>query len=633
MDYGDTQRLSDGFWWDADKDGVGHAVTRMADSIVQQQRAQREDTRFYMDLCSNSNTAGNDTYALLSNGRRWGWDRKMRQNICAAGVDTASSLIAQNRTAPMYLTSLGDFTLSRKAEQRSRVLHSQFYDLGLYRIMPEVWRDAAETGTGHIFGCVRNGLPRIERCLPNEVLVEDMDGRYREPRSMYRVHFPAREQLKKLYKKRSTASTAISASGGPSAHDFIDFNLRTDSCVDRVRVVEAWHLPSVTGGDDGRHVVCTDKGVLVDEPWTRDRFPFVRVAYMERRIGYYGQGLAERLAGSQIQLNELNDTIRDCQRLLSNAMVWMDENDDGAWEDLTNMPGQAYRSRVPPQLLRWEATPGDLFRERQVIKEDAFDQEGLSAPMISGDGASPGVSSGRAIRAEDDVRSRRHIDPTRRLEFAYLDATQLISDLNDECAELDPEYVVTGRARFGRQTFLRTSKWKELELPDGDVRVNMFPMAALPTTVQGKFAAVDEWIQGGFVSRPQALDLMEFPDIDAWQQLENANIDLVRWQIERLVDLGEDAPPDLPIENQDLPMAVKLVNQAFLVAYRMQAPPHVQLGFQTYLSYAKQLMDKLAAEESAAAQPPPEAMGPAALDPNAAAAAQLAGPPAGPIAA
>lgn len=630
MDYGDSQRAD--FWWDANKDVVGGEVIRMADSIVSQQRAQREDTRFYMDLCSNSNTAGNDTYAMLTNGKRWGWDRKMRQNICAAGVDTASSLIAQNRTAPMYLTSLGDFSLSRKAEQRSRVLHSQFYDLGVYRVMPEAWRDGGETGTGHVFGCVRNGRPYVERCLPNEVLVEDMDGRYRAPRSMYRVHFVAREQLKKLYPKRKSD---IKQSGGPSNHDYIDFNLRTDTCVDRVRVIEAWHLPSAEGADDGRHVMCTDNCVLVDEGWTRERFPFARIAYMERRIGYYGQGLAERLAGSQIQLNELNDTIRDCQRLLSNAMLWQDENDDIAWEDMTNMPGQLIKSRVPPQLLRWEATPGDLFRERQVIKEDAFEQEGLSSNMIAGEGGSPGVESGRAIRAEDDVRSRRHIDPTRRLENAYLDVTQLISDLNDECAELDPEYVVTGRARFGRQTFLRTSKWKDLALPDGDVRVSMFPMAALPTTVQGKFAAVDEWIQGGFVSRPQALDLMEFPDIDAWQQLENANLDLVRWQIERLLDLEEGQPSELPIENQDLPMAAKLVNQAFLVAYRMQAPAHVQLGFQTYLAHVKTQMDnvKTQMDEEAAKMAPNTPMGPAALNPNAAAAAQLAAGPAGGIAA
>lgn len=621
MDYGDTQQASDGFWWDSSQERVGGAVIRMVDSIVTQSRALREDTRFYMDLCSNSNTAGNDTYAILTTGQRWGWERKMRQNLCSAAVDTACSLIAQNRTAPIYLTTLGDFTLSRKAEQRSRVIHSQFYELGAYRIMPDGWRDAAETGAGHVFGCVRNGRPHLERCLPNEVLVEDMDGRYRKPRSMYRVHFVAREQLRKLYPKRVRD---LKKSGGPTANDFVDFNLKRDSCVDRVRVVEAWHLPSAAGADDGRHVMCTDNSVLVDEPWKRERFPFVRLTYAERRIGYFGQGLPERLAGAQIQLNELNDTIRDVQRLVSNALIWADVNDDLEWEDLTNVPGQFLKSRTPPQLLRWEGTPGDLFRERQVVVQDAYEQEGLAPQMISGEGGSPGLTSGRAIRAEDDVRSRRHIDPTRRLEDGYLDLTTLIADLNDECAELDENYVVTGRARFGRQTFLRTSKWKDLELPDGDVRVNMFPMSALPTTVQGKFAAIDEWIQGGFVSKPQALDLMEFPDIDAWQQLENANLDLVRWQIERILDLSEEAVAagegELPIENQALDMAADLGNKAFLVAYRMEAPEHVLRAFQSYLGHVKTLQDKLMAEQARQQQ---ATMAPAALDQNAAAAAQM----------
>lgn len=623
MDYGETQR-AEGFWWDATKEQVGKAVIRMVDCIVQDARALREDTRFYMDLCSNSNTAGNETYATMNGDRqRWGWDRKMRQNLCLAAVDTACSLVAQNRTAPIYLTNLGDFSLARKAEQRSRVLHAQLYDLGAYRIMPDAWRDAAETGAGHVFGCVRNGRPYLERCLPNEIVVDDQDGRYRKPRSIYRIHFPAREQMRKLYPSRARD---LAKSTGPTNSDFIDFNLRSSSAVDRVRVIEAWHLPSAAGATDGRHVMAADNCVLVDEPWTQERFPFVRIIYAERRIGYFGQGLAERMAGAQIQLNELNDAIRDCQRLTSNAMIWQQENDGGEWEDLSNLPGQVYRSRTPPQLLRWEGTPGDLFREREVVKAAAFEQEGLAPQMISGEGGSPGLESGRAIRAEDDVRSRRHIDPTRRLEDAYSDLVQLIADLNDQCAELDPEYVVTGRARFGRQTFLRTSKWAELELPEGDVRVNMFPMSALPTTVQGKFAAIDEWIQGGFVSKPQALDLMEFPDIDAWHQLENANLDLVRWQLEQILDAQEGQPMELPIEHQDLMLAVDIANKSFLVAYRMQAPPHVQRGLQDYIAHAKMLMDKVAAEEAArAAQaaPPPAALGPAALNPTAAAAAQM----------
>lgn len=620
MDYGDTQQVT-GFWWDKDKKGdkLAQAVTRMAAHTHEQCRALREDTRFYMDLCSNSNTAANETYTFLANGQRWGWNKKMRQNIVQSGVDTWCSLVAHGRTAPIFLTSLGDFSLSRKAEQRSRVLQAQFYDLQAYRLVPEQARDAAEVGTGFIFGCVRNGKPHLERVLPNELSVDDFDGRYRKPRGLFRTHFPPREMLRAWCPKAD--KDAIDKASGPNEHDLLEFNLRKDSMSDRVRVVEAWHLPSAPGAKDGRHVICTDKGVLVDEPWKRERFPFTRYAYAERRIGFFGQGLAERLCGAQIQTNEINDVIRDCQRLLSNALVWSEIDDDIEWEDLTNLPGQHIKSRVPPQLLRWEATPGDLVAERREIKDQAWEQEGIAASTISGDGPSPGVESGRAIRAEDDVRSRRHIDPIHRLETdGYMDLTMLICDLNDDCAELDPEYVVTGRARIGRQTFLRTSKWKELTLPDGDVRIQMFPMSALPTTVQGKFAAVDEWIQGGFVSKPQALDLMEFPDIDAWQQLENSNLDLVRWQIERILDLKEGEPGELPIENQLLPLAAKIVNEAFLVAYRMQAPDHVLRAFQDYLAYVKTLQEKLAAEQAAQQQ----AMAPAALNPNAAAAAQLA---------
>lgn len=620
MDFTDMQR-AEGFWWDADKNRVGEAVVRMVSSIIQQQRALREDTRFYMDLCSNSNSAGNETYAVMSGERqRWGWDKKVRQNICAAGVDTEASLVAQNRTAPIYLTSLGDYGLSRKAEQRSRVMHSLFYDLKLYSIIPDARRDAAETGIGHVFFFAKDGLPCAERCLPNEVLVDDMDGRYRDPMSMYRIHFVPMEKLIKLWGKKFAME--IRASGGPADHDYLDFNLKRDACVNRVRVIEAWHRPSAKGADDGRHVICTDKCVLLDEKWKRERIPLLRVPFAERRIGYHSQGLAERLSGSQIQLNELNDTIRDTQRLLSNALVWTEQNDDVEWDDLTNLPGQHIKSRVPPQLLRWEATPGDLFREREVIKQQAFEQEGISADQISGEGPSPGVESGKAIRAEDDIRSRRLIERTKDLEDVYLEATKLLSDVCDEIAEMDPEFMVTGRARFGRQTFLRTTRWKDLKLPDGDVRVNMFPMSALPTTVQGKFAALDEWIQGGYVSRPQALDLMEFPDIDAWQALENANLDLIRWQIEQILDAKPGDERTLPIENQKLDMAVYFMNNAFLVAYRMQAPAHVQLGFQDFIAHAKKLMDDLAAAEAAKAAPP--AMGPAALDPNAAAAAQLA---------
>ena len=619
MDYADDQGEIRGFWWEAKDNAVGEAVRRMIGSINTQCRVQREDTRFYMDLCSNSNTAGNDTYSYLANGQRWGWSRRMRQNICQAGADTWMSLVAYNRTVPIYISTLGDYTLARKLEQRSRVVQSLFYDLGIFDLVPEAARDACETGTGHLFVCEQHGKPRVERPLPNELYVDDFDGRYRSPRSLFRVHFVPREKLKQM---RPKLGREIDQSGGPTDNDYVDFNLRADSASRRVRVMEAWHLPSGPDAKDGRHVICTDKCVLLDEEWTRDRFPFPRLPYTNRRIGYWGQGIAERLSGTQVQLNELNDTIRDIQRLVSNATIWMDSSDEFDWEDLTNMPGQVVRSRVPPQLLRWEGTPADLFNERREIVKDAFDQEGLSQALVGGEGSSPGLTSGRAIRAEDSVKSRRFIGYIRNLEKFYMDVTEALCDVLDDIAEKDPEFALTGRARVGRQTFLKSTKWAEVSLPDGDVRVQMFPMAALPTTIEGKFAAVDEWIDRGFVAYDQALDLMEFPDVDAFKQLQNAALDLVRWQIEQLLDLQDGDMQELPIP-QLLPymsMVLDFMNKSLLVAYRMKAPEHVMRAFENYIAHCKTLQDDANAQQQAAPAAP---FNPAALDPNAAAAAQL----------
>lgn len=620
MDYADTQEIR-GFWWEANDKDVAEAVRRQVGAINTQCRALREDTRFYMDLCSNSNTAGNDTYSYLANGQRWGWSRRMRDNICQAGVDTWESLVLHNRTVPIYMSVLGDYGLARKLEQRSRVLQSLFYDLGVFQLIPEAGRDAGETGTGHLYFGVEDGLPVVRRPLPNELFIDDFDGRYRLPRSMFRVHFMARERLKQM---RPRLARDIDASGGPADTDYVDLNLRNDSTAKRVRVIEAWHLPSSPDAKDGRHVICTDKCVIVDEPWTRERFPFTRQVYAERRIGYWGQGLAERLSGTQIQLNELNDTIRDIQRLISNAMIWGDSTDDFDWDDLTNLPGQFIKSRIPPQLLRWEGTPQDLFQERREIKKDAFDQEGISQAMAGGEGASPGLTSGRAVRAEDSVKSRRFIKHIRSVENHYCDATERLSDVLDDITKSNPDFALAGtRARVGRQTFLKTTKWADVQLPEGiDVRVQMFPMAALPTTIEGKFAAVDEWIDRGFVAWDQALDLMEFPDVDAFKQMNNAALDLARWQIEQILDLQQDQMQELPIPQQ-LPYMTQLLdfmNKAFLVAYRMRAHDHVLVAFQNFIAHCKTLQDDAAANQQAAPIAP---FNPAALDPNAAAAAQL----------
>jgi hypothetical protein len=119
---------------------------------------------------------------------------------------------------------------------------------------------------------------------------------------------------------------------------------------------------------------------------------------------------------------------------------------------------------------------------------------------------------------------------------------------------------------------------------------------------------VEEMIASGFVSRPQALDLMMFPDVEAFAALETVDVDLVEYQIDRLLD----GLAEFPIPTQDLKVATKLMTAAYNRAYMMEAPTGILTLFEDYLSYAKTL-----------APAPAPMLDPAALDPNAAAAAQI----------
>ncbi|HYC53629.1 MAG TPA: hypothetical protein VEL28_01650, partial [Candidatus Binatia bacterium] len=258
------------------------------------------------------------------------------------------------------------------------------------------------------------------------------------------------------------------------------------------------------------------------------------------------------------------------------------------------------------------------------IKQEVWEQEGFAAMLAQGE-TNKGLSSARAVRAADDVASRRHVMPIRLYEQLFLDFANLIADLNDQCAAIDPNYTVLGRYRAGRRTWIKADKWTDLRLPGrqredgkgGMVQPTVFPISALPTTPQGMWSTLEEMTQAGMVGRNMALDLQQMPDLDAYDSLTNSNLDLTRWQIDRMLD----GIPELPIPQQfiqDPTESPTLVVQAMLVAYRQQAPEQVINAFEAYLAYAKQLIegDQMAAPTGTPA--------PAALSPEAAAAAQLA---------
>jgi hypothetical protein len=596
-------------WWEKPKDEAHAEVFGRVQYLAEQNHELRQDNILYLNIQSNFNVDGSGSYGPLY------WQtaqRKIRRNIAAAICDTAASMIAANRTIPSYQTSKGKFSIARKAEQRARVIHAQMWREKAFDLGVEAFYDAACVGSGitHGYVCPEAGRPKLCRVEPNSLFVDAAEGR--NPRSVYWVHFVAREVLKAQY---PDAKYDLDDAGGPTSVDHEEFCIRDDNTADLVKVIEAWHLSPGGKRGKGRHVITVSNVTLWDEPYSRQRFPFAFHHYAHRRgRTFWGQGLVERTLPAQLQICELQETLDQCLRM-TGPVYLVEENSNVHEHEISNELGKVYSYQgTPPQMVVWDGVPASVVSQIREIAQDVYEQEGLAPGVVGGELPQKGLNSARAVRAADDVSSRRLVLPTRNLESYYLQVAQLLEDLNDDCAELDPQYAVTGFTSSGRRNFLTTSKWKELEIPEGDATLTVMSMSAVPTTPQARIAALEEYIQAGFMGKAHAIQHMELGgDTGTWAALETSNVDLVEWQIERMLD-GE---MELPIPQQDLTLAADLVTKAYLVAYRMEAEPEVLEAMEKYLAYAKQQLEESAPEPETM----PEEMAPVAMDPSASRAA------------
>src|SRR6185437_17028320 len=99
----------------------------------------------------------------------------------------------------------------------------------------------------------------------------------------------------------------------------------SETISDQIILIEAWHLRSFDGANDGRHVIVCSDGVVLDEKWEKDYFPFVKMSYNPHSVGFFSQGLIEQLMGTQLGIDGLLETISESIHRMGAPVVWMDE--------------------------------------------------------------------------------------------------------------------------------------------------------------------------------------------------------------------------------------------------------------------------------------------------------------------
>jgi hypothetical protein len=74
--------------------------------------------------------------------------------------------------------------------------------------------------------------------------------------------------------------------------------------------------------------------------------------------------------------------------------------------------------------------------------------------------------------------------------------------------------------------------------------MKMFPTSSLPQEPAGRLQTVHEYVQAGFISPRTARRLLDFPDLEAVEDLQNSPEEYLTKVLDAIVDDGEYTPPD-----------------------------------------------------------------------------------------
>lgn len=540
-------------WWEAKskaelKDQVLGTVAFLKESQNFRQRQAAIYARLYGNMSLFSFIGSN--VSKLDQNQGLPVDRPTF-NLIQSASDTLVSRISQSRPAPVFLTDNSDYRERNLAKNLNNFILGEFYQTKAYEKATIVLRDSLVEGTG----CIKvfegpDGKVALDRVLLTELFVDPNESIYGEPRQLHQIKLIDREVLVEAFPEhRSKLEIAEKA--------FPDNSSDSSKTVsDLVMVVESWHLPSGPDATDGRHTISCSAAVLVDEKWTKSKFPFVFLHYSPRMLGFWAQGLAEQLMGTQMEINSLLYTISRAMKIVAVPRVFVEEGSKVSGASFNNDIGQIVKYRgTKPIFEVAPAVPQELYAQLQRLIDYGYQQSGVS--MLQASSQKPaGLNSGEAIRSYDDISTDRFATLSRRYDDFFVDLAYQIIELAKEICERDGKYETIYPGKNGV---------KQIDLPNASILddpfvIQCFNMSSLPRDPAGRMQKVTEMIQAGMITIKEGRRLLDYPDLDQVEKLANASEERIYQILDEIVEDGTYTAPD-PF--MDLQLASEIVVQYY----------------------------------------------------------------------
>lgn len=460
--------------------------------------------------------------------------RRPTMNVSQSCVDTLVSRLTQSKPRPIFLTEDGNYKERNLSKQLNSFVVGELYRAKAYDLGEMVLRDACIFGDGFLKVYEKNKKVAIERTIGTELFADKDDSWYGNPRQLVQFKLSDRNVIAAQFPDaKLDISKAVKA--------FVDGSGESSETVsDQIIVIEAWHLPSSEFSNDGRHVIVCSAGVILDEEWERDSFPFVKLPYNPHSVGWFSQGLVEMLMGTQLGIDNILRTISEAMNLVGVPRVFIDELSKVLETSLNNNVGTIVKYRgTKPSYEVAPCMPVECYEHLQRLIGYAYQISGISQ-LAAASQKPAGLNSGEAIRSYDDLQSDRFASLAKRYDNMYVDLAYQIIDLAKDIAERDGEYSTVYPNKDGT---------REVDLPKAAILkdsyvIQCYDESSLPRDPAGRYARLSEMLASGEITLQEFRRLSGFPDLEQSDKLANALEERILKILDDIIESGTEPVVD-----------------------------------------------------------------------------------------
>lgn len=473
-------------------------------------------------------------------------------NHAANIINTNLCKIIKAKILPMPLTAGAGYLARARAAQLGRAIEGEFDENDVDQIKEDVGLDAMVTyhGAGAAKVFTREGRIRLEHVPIEDIRFDAAECRYRKPRNLFQVQrwdrYHAADVLSEDAGGKVNRELRKRIEDAPTARDVFSA-ARIANSADQIEVYEAWHLPSFCPeeGDKakdhmGRHVIAIEGATILDEEWRRDSFPFQLYVPRKRRRSIWGLSMMFDLVGAQREYDELTARYQDANRRVAQNGIIAPKNANVNEKEFANkaMWFAEYDGQIPPTPFSMPAVSADSYAYRDGIVTGMLRSTGTSE-LAAQNQLPAGIqqASGRALLVFEDVESEKKLPEHREMERFHVGLAYLIIDEARDNVKRDPGYAARYRGKKGVDRI----KWADVLQDRADFTLKVFPTSALSRYPSARFEQLLERFKLGALTVEQFRRLDDNPDLQAEDELQNADADIIDAKLDLIATKGVPA--------------------------------------------------------------------------------------------